>query len=132
LLGESPKPDNAIKILRYFFAINKPLGKVIIRYCEPISLDSYLEQHSKKSGLALTNYVKDEKATKSLIHDLGEELSYIQADNLVVMSTSMIATILLMHRKGISMDMLIKRVVWVYEELKARKADVGLTTPPSS
>jgi hypothetical protein len=48
------------------------------------------------------------------------------------MSTPMIATILLMHRKGISMDMLIKRVVWVYDEIKARKAEVGLTAPPSS
>jgi glycerol-3-phosphate O-acyltransferase len=77
LLGESPKPDNAIKILRYFFAINKPLGKVIIRYCEPVSLESYLEHHSKKTGLAVKNYINDEKATKSLIYDLGEELSYI-------------------------------------------------------
>jgi hypothetical protein len=48
------------------------------------------------------------------------------------MSTSMIATILLMHRKGISMDTLIKRVGWVYDELKARKTEVGLTAAPSS
>ena len=105
---------------------------MIIRYCEPVSLQSFLEEHSKKTGLEVTKYVKDEKATKSLIYDLGEELSYIQGDNLVVMSTSMIATILLMHRKGISMDTLIKRVAWVYDELKARKSEVGLTAAPSS
>ena len=77
LLGESPKPDNAIKILRYFFAINKPLGKVFIRYCEPLSMNNFLEHHSKKNGLALTNYINDDKLTKSIIHDLGEEISYI-------------------------------------------------------
>ncbi len=38
LLGDTPKPDSIVKILRYFLAINKPLGKVIIRYCEPVSL----------------------------------------------------------------------------------------------
>lgn len=48
------------------------------------------------------------------------------------MSTPMIATILLMHRKGISMDMLIKRVGWLYDEIKARKTEVGLSAPPSS
>jgi hypothetical protein len=82
--------------------------------------------------LEVARYVKDEKATKSLVYDLGEELSFIQGENLVVMSTSMIATILLMHRKGISMDTLIKRVAWVYDELKARKSEVGLTAAPSS
>jgi hypothetical protein len=48
------------------------------------------------------------------------------------MSTPMIATILLMHRKGISMDRLLKRVEWLYYEIKARKSEVGLTAPPSS
>jgi hypothetical protein len=30
------------------------------------------------------------------------------------------------------MDTLIKRVGWVYDELKARKTEVGLTAAPSS
>jgi hypothetical protein len=48
------------------------------------------------------------------------------------MSTPIIATILLMHRRGISLDMLIKRVSWLYDEIKARKAEIGLTAAPSS
>jgi len=48
------------------------------------------------------------------------------------MSTPIIATILLMHRRGISLDLLIKRVSWLYDEIKARKAEVGLTAAPSS
>ncbi len=67
-----------------------------------------------------------------MITDLGTELSYAQGDNLVVMSTPIIATILLMHRRGISLDMLIKRVSWLFDEIKARKAEVGLTAAPSS
>jgi hypothetical protein len=48
------------------------------------------------------------------------------------MSTPIIATILLMHRRGISLDMLIKRVSWLFEEIKARKGEIGLTAAPSS
>ena len=55
----------------------------------------------------------------------------MQNDNLVVMSTPMIATILLMHRRGISLDLLVKRVSWLYDEIRARKGEVGLTAAPS-
>ena len=51
---------------------------------------------------------------------------------MVVMSTPMVATILLMHRRGISLDTLVKRVSWLYDEIKARKGEVGLTAAPSS
>lgn len=48
------------------------------------------------------------------------------------MSTPLVATILLMHRRGISLDVLIKRVVWLYDELKYKKANLSLSSPPSS
>lgn len=38
LLGEQPQRDNFNKILQHFLAINKPLGKVVIKYSKPISL----------------------------------------------------------------------------------------------
>lgn len=38
LLGETPQRDNLYKILSHFIAINKPLGRVIVKYCEPMSL----------------------------------------------------------------------------------------------
>lgn len=53
LLGESPQRDNFYKILQHFIAINKPLGKVVIKYCEPISLQSFLENHSRASGIPI-------------------------------------------------------------------------------
>jgi hypothetical protein len=35
-----------------------------------------------------------------------DELSYCLVDNLVVMTTSLIATVILMNRRGISLDLL--------------------------
>lgn len=66
-----------------------------------------------------------------MVEALGTEISLLQTDNLVVMSTPLVATILLMHRRGISQDMLIKRVGWVYDELKARKTELSLVSAPS-
>jgi hypothetical protein len=37
---------------------------------------------------------------------LSEEMSYCLVDNLIVMNTSLIATAILMHRRGISLDLL--------------------------
>lgn len=84
------------------------------------------------SGVPIDKYQTNQEASKKLIADIGEELSLAQADNLVVMSTPMIATILLMHRRGISLDLLVKRVSWLFDEIKARKGEVGLTAAPSS
>ena len=43
------------------------------------------------------------------------------------MSTPLVASVLLMHRKGISLDLLIKRVGWVYDEIKARNGELSLS-----
>ena len=63
---------------------------------------------------------------KQLVNAVGAEISLIQTENLVVMSTPLVASILLMHRRGISLDILIKRVDWVYKELRARKSELSL------
>ncbi len=48
------------------------------------------------------------------------------------MSTSMVASILLMHRKGISEEMLVDRVEWLSRELKARNAETGGVSPEAA
>ena len=47
------------------------------------------------------------------------------------MTTSLVATILLMYRKGISVDNLLKRVQWLYDEVKARKGETTLGINPT-
>jgi glycerol-3-phosphate O-acyltransferase len=59
-------------------------------------------------------------------------MSYTQVDNLVIMTTSIIATVLLMHRKGISLDLLVERVVFIYEEILARKGLVQINIKPNA
>jgi hypothetical protein len=67
-----------------------------------------------------------------LTKSLSDEISYTQVDNLVIMTTSIIATVLLMHRKGISLDLLVERVVFIYEEILARKGLVQINIKPNA
>jgi hypothetical protein len=48
------------------------------------------------------------------------------------MTTSIIATVLLMHRKGISLDLLVERVVFIYEEILARNGLVQINIKPNA
>jgi hypothetical protein len=59
-------------------------------------------------------------------------MSYTQVDNLVIMTTSIIATVLLMHRRGISQDLLVERVVFIYDEILARKGIVQINIKPNA
>jgi len=88
--------------VQHFLSFNQPLGRVIIKYCEPLSLAQFIKDHSAKNGLKFEDYQKDQKVAKQLVNAVGAEISLIQTDNLVVMSTPLVASILLMHRRGIS------------------------------
>ena len=77
LLGEQPQRDNFYKIIQHFIAVNKPLGRVIIKYCEPVSLKSFIDNHVKTTGTPFDTLVKEEAAQKRLIEDLGTEISLI-------------------------------------------------------
>jgi hypothetical protein len=48
------------------------------------------------------------------------------------MQTSLVATMLLIYRKGISLGELVKKTVWIYEEVKARKGDMSINSVPNA
>lgn len=64
---------------------------------------------------------EDQKlVTSRLALDIINKLT----DNLLIMPTSICASILLMHRKGISEEQLTKQVEFLIEVLKKRKANL--------
>lgn len=67
-----------------------------------------------------------------MINKLSTHLCHTLTDNLVVMSTPIVATIMLQHRKGISQDDVLNKAVWIYEEIKARGGELSFNAPPSS
>jgi len=75
--------------------------------------------------------LNDKKAQIKFSKNLSEEMSYALVDNLVVNTTSMISTAILMHRRGISSDLLQQRVGFIYDELLARNGLVAPTLKPT-
>jgi hypothetical protein len=74
---------------------------------------------------------KNSKQFQNFVTNLGEVLSYNQVDNLVIMTTSLIATALLMHRRGLNIDLLHKRVCFIYDEIIARNGLVQVNIKPT-
>lgn len=48
------------------------------------------------------------------------------------MITSLTASVLLMHRKGISFDSLVSKVDWLFKEIQSRNAELAFNSSPSS
>jgi glycerol-3-phosphate O-acyltransferase len=67
----------------------------------------------------------------SFIQSLETELTLKQIENQVIMTTSLVSTIILMYRKGINTDLLLKRIQWLYIELKERGADTCMGMMPT-
>lgn len=56
---------------------------------------------------------KNEDDKRDLMMNLSYEIVYSMTDKIVIMPTSMVASILLMNRKGISDDQLVTGVEWL-------------------
>ena len=60
------------------------------------------------------------------------EIAYTLSDNSVVMSTAMVASILILNRKGgTNEEDLLSRTTWLYHEIAARNGLMSMSVPPS-
>jgi len=120
LLGEEKLQLSTRKLLRSYKKLSSNFGKVFVKFCEPISLKNYVEssqtQGNPFSGIA---------PRKALVENLGLDVMRKLNDNLIIMPTSIVASILLMRRKGIAEEQLVKKTEWLISEIRQRKGIVG-------
>jgi glycerol-3-phosphate O-acyltransferase len=114
-----------LKILKHLWITKERQGKVVIKYCKPISLKLMLQNYTVQNKLhALTLYqsVNSEKATpdsvllkKRFVNELEKEIAYTLSESQMVMSTSLLASVLLVERnKGMNEETLVKKISFVY------------------
>ena len=53
LLGESKSPESLVRVLRQLLQFKKNLGKVIVKYGDPISLGEYITTLTQKKSIDL-------------------------------------------------------------------------------
>jgi len=135
LLGEAKIKESLLRVVRAGSILNQNFGRVYVEFGDPISLKAYTEKFGKKvmSTPQLTdgqiveskavkkfNPFEDQKDRKELINELALDIIDIMHKKLVVMPTAVVASVILMHRKGIKDDQLVSKVEWIAQELEKR------------
>lgn len=117
LLGEAKVKESLSRIVKAARYISMNFGSIYVEFAEPISFKSYVQEMASKQNLSPVVNKEDRMLITS---SLGYHLIHKLSENLVIMPTSICASILLMHRKGISEDELIKQVGYLIQILKQR------------
>ena len=94
-------------------------GRVYVEICEPIFLKNFLGENQKLIGQNPSS--KNEKIITTLAFKIVHQLT----EKVVIMSTGLVSAVLLMHRKGISEDLLIKTVHWLTKYITRKGSKIG-------
>ena len=119
------------------FWINEQYGRVHVKYCKPISLKEKANEYCKAQNLDIKTIMNKAAGQDALVKagftdKLSLELVYTLSDNLVIMSTNMVAAMLIHKRQGgISEEEMIKKVNWLYDEILVRGGSISLNNKPS-
>ena len=115
LLGEQKVKESLSRILKAAKIMNMNFGKIYI------GIGEYLSIKDMCKGV-----VPQTQSERQMLNSkIGYELVYRLQENSSIMPTSLIAAVLLMHRRGVSEDELISKVEWLRDEIKARGFKVG-------
>ena len=106
LMGEEEAGTGFKDTLTGMFYNHDNYGKALIRFCEPISIKTFVDAHCKQAKTTVEELKSNEKAKKQLMKVFCHEMQDVFADNTVVMSSSILASLILGFRKGISEDSL--------------------------
>lgn len=110
LLGEEKVKESFSRIASSVNILQKNFGRIFVEFCEPINIVA-----CKNSPENIENDVNIIK--QRILHELNQKS--------VVMPTNIIASILLMYRKGVTEELLVSRSEWVASELSKRNKKIG-------
>lgn len=117
LLGESKVKESFSRIVASANILRKNFGRIFVEFCQPISLSEYENKEIDVES-------KVDQIKTKIINELNQ--------NSIVMPTNILASILLMHRKGVSEEILIARSDWLAQELLKRNKRIGSLSDTSA
>lgn len=113
LLGEEKVRESLSRILNAVKILNINFGKIHIVLGELVSLKSFSES-------CALDPIKNESHRVLVNNRLASEIVLMIQDSLAIMPSTLLSAVLLMHRRGVSEDELIKKVEWLRDEIKVR------------
>ena len=123
LTGENKIKESLSRIVKavQIFAMN--FGTIFLDFYEPIKLSQAIADAQEISP-SLDPF-KNKKDRLTFNNDLGHKIVYILQDHIRIMPPTLVASLLLFYRKGISEDQLVKKVAWLDIALNQRGAIVA-------
>ena len=91
------------------------LGSIYLDFCEPIVFSDFNKEQVKLSPKM--NPDLNDKDRLAVTNELGLELIYSLQRNIRMMPTNLVASVVLMQRKGISESDLEEKVRWLGQTL---------------
>lgn len=122
LLGEEKVKESLPRLIKAVKTLNMNFGRIHVNICEPICMRQYLLDNHPKADLAHRNTRKD------IIHKLSYEIEYRLTSRLMCTTTSIVASLMLCSRKGITEDSLISRVNWLSQRILERGGLISFTS----
>ena len=119
LLGEEKVEESLLRVVKAIPLLKTNFGRVYVEISEPMFLNSYIR--NKKLEMEKLQV----QQPLSLSEQLGNEIIYKLNEKLVIMSTGVVSAVLLMHRRGISEDNLIKTVNWISKYIVRKGYKIG-------
>lgn len=123
LTGEDKVKESLSRIVKAFSILAMNFGTIMVDFYEPVKLSEVLKVQIAKTP-SLNPYAS--KADRQKLNDsLGNQIVFTLRDYVRIMPTTLVASILLLYRKGISEEQLLKNVSWLGMALTKRGAIVA-------
>lgn len=98
-------------------------GTILVDFCEPISLQDYTKNKMKVSPQF--DPFKNKQDQQNLNANLAQDIVFELQKKIRMMPTTMVASIILLFRRGISKDELSRHIEWMSMLINERGANFG-------
>jgi 1-acyl-sn-glycerol-3-phosphate acyltransferase len=125
LLGQPKPKENLMDFLSASSVLSLKLGRVDVRFHEPWSLRTFINQQRERTS-KLPQQLDSKEDRLRLLRTLGYKVLSEINDVSVVMPTALVGTVLLTLRgRGVGKAELIRRVEWLSERVRAQGGRVA-------
>jgi len=119
LTGEEKVKESLGRIIRAVRILSMNLGSIYLDFCDPIPMDEFTLREQKAIGPQFDPY-KNQKDRLTITKNLAYRIVYTLQNNIRIMPTTLVASVLLLHRKGINEQDMEKKVIWLGQTLSQR------------
>mmetsp|Transcript_17381 Transcript_17381/g.12422 ORF Transcript_17381/g.12422 Transcript_17381/m.12422 type:complete len:365 (+) Transcript_17381:799-1893(+) len=129
LTGEQKVKESLARIIKAVQIFSMNLGSIYLDFCDPIVLSDYInKQQAIHPSL---KPAESEKDRTEITTRLSWDIIFCLQDNVRIMPTCLVASIIMMHRTGINEEDLERKMKWLGHHLNQRGFAISTEGLPS-